>query len=165
MVFGMGRPMATLMTRRRVFVGLGALALGGAGFAALGGRNAFYAAITETVDGAQIDAPTAHRMASDGTLTLVDIRRPEEWAATGSGEGAVRLDMRRADFISELTSIVGDDPGQPIALICARGVRSARMTNLLTDAGFTNIIDVPEGMMGSSAGPGWLARGLPLVRG
>jgi hypothetical protein len=38
------------------------------------------------------------------------------------------------------------------------------MSNLLENAGFTNIIDVPEGMMGSRAGPGWLKRGLPVVK-
>ena len=33
----------------------------------------------------------------------------------------------------------------------------------LREAGFTNIIDVPEGMLGSGAGPGWLKSGLPLT--
>jgi len=42
-------------------------------------------------------------------------------------------------------------------------VRSARVSNQLIAAGFTYIIDVPEGMLGSAAGPGWLERGLPLV--
>jgi hypothetical protein len=31
-------------------------------------------------------------------------------------------------------------------------------------AGFTRILDVPEGMVGSAAGPGWIARGLPVER-
>ncbi|MEO0931960.1 MAG: rhodanese-like domain-containing protein, partial [Pseudomonadota bacterium] len=46
--------------------------------------------------------------------------------------------------------------------ICARGVRSARMTNRLTQAGLTQIIDIPEGMLGSFAGPGWVKRDLPI---
>lgn len=37
------------------------------------------------------------------------------------------------------------------------------MTERLRAAGFTQIIDVPEGMLGSGAGPGWLKRGLPVV--
>ena len=67
----------------------------------------------------------------------------------------------RADFIAALTDAAGADRDAPIALICAGGVRSARLGRRLTEAGFTNIIDVPEGMQGSGAGPGWLRRGLP----
>ena len=33
----------------------------------------------------------------------------------------------------------------------------------MTKAGFSNIIDVPEGMLGSAAGPGWLAADLPTL--
>jgi rhodanese-related sulfurtransferase len=32
----------------------------------------------------------------------------------------------------------------------------------LREAGFTQVYNIKEGMMGSSAGPGWIARGLPL---
>lgn len=152
------------MTRRRViFGGVIAILLGGAFFAA-GGMNLFYAAITEETIADKIDTPTAHRLAQDGEIFLIDIRRPDEWKKTGSGEGAKRLDMRRKDFVVALDAVTGGDRTQPIALICARGVRSAYMTNRLAAAGFTNIIDVPEGMVGSGAGPGWIKRGLPLVR-
>ena len=107
---------------------------------------------------------TAHRLATEGDIHLIDIRRPDEWEKTGSGEGATRLDMRRDDFVDELIALTGGDRSAPVALICARGVRSARMTNRLVAAGFTNIIDVPEGMLGSKAGPGWLKSNLPLVK-
>lgn len=106
----------------------------------------------------------AHELALSGDITLIDIRRPEEWAYTGIGEGAEPLDMRRRDFIEALSALVEGDLARPIALICAGGVRSRRMSARLTEAGFTQIIDVPEGMMGSSAGPGWLARKLPILR-
>ena len=138
--------------------------IAGAAAYAAGGRNLFYDVLTEDVIGRQVDAPTAHDLAAKGEIVLIDILRPDEWASTGSGEGAVRLDMRRDDFIVELEKITAGDRTAPVALICARGVRSARLTNRLTEAGFNNIIDVPEGMLGSSAGPGWLKRGLPLDR-
>ncbi len=105
----------------------------------------------------------AYENATSGQITLIDIRRPDEWTKTGSGEGANRLDMRRQDFIAKLDEIVGGDRTKPVALICARGVRSNRMSQRLINAGYTNIIDVPEGMLGSKAGPGWLKRGLPVV--
>jgi len=113
-------------------------------------------------DGDAIDPPTAHKFALSGEITLIDIRRPDEWKKTGSGEGAHRLDLRRKDFITVLDGIVAGDRSKPVALICARGMRSNRMSQKLIKAGFTNIIDVPEGMLGSKAGPGWLKRKLPL---
>lgn len=96
-------------------------------------------------------------------ITLIDIRRPDEWQRTGVGAGAVPLDMRRRDFTAALLEVTEGRTDVPIALICARGVRSARLSAAMTDAGFTNIIDVPEGMLGSGAGPGWIKSGLPLV--
>lgn len=104
----------------------------------------------------------AHSAANEGIL-LIDIRRPDEWVRTGIGENAIPIDMRRSDFETELLEFAKGDTTRPIVLICARGVRSRRMAARLTEAGFTRIIDVPEGMLGSGAGPGWLKRGLPVV--
>ncbi len=112
-------------------------------------------------DGQAISPIQAHALAGAGELTLIDIRRPDEWRTTGIGEGAWGIDMRDENFIAQLEALVDYQREAPIALICARGVRSNRMSQRLLDAGFTNIIDVPEGMLGSSAGPGWLSRGLP----
>ncbi|MEJ6394282.1 rhodanese-like domain-containing protein [Gymnodinialimonas sp. 2305UL16-5] len=151
------------MDRRRLLIGAGALALVGAGFAATGGRNLFYTALSETVD-EQIDVATAHRLAAAGDILLIDIRRPDEWAATGSPVPGHRLDMRRADFTEALLALTSGAQDARVALICARGVRSSRLTNQLIEAGFTNIIDVPEGMLGSGAGPGWIREGLPVDR-
>jgi rhodanese-related sulfurtransferase len=150
---------------RRAFLGAGALvALSAGGFVAADGQNLFYAAITEEYPGGVLTAPEAHTKAVAGEITLIDIRRPDEWARTGSGEAAHRIDLRDRDFAARVQQAAGGDLAAPIALICARGVRSARVSNRLINAGFTNIIDVPEGMLGSAAGPGWLARGLPVVK-
>ncbi len=148
-------------TRR---IAIGAIVLMG-GLAVIGwaSPNIVYSLLTEEVDGHAISAPDAHEAAKAGDIFLIDIRRPDEWAATGSGEGAHRLDLRRNDFVDALIDIAMDRDA-PIALICARGVRSARTANRLIEAGFTNIVDVPEGMLGSAAGPGWLRRGLPVVK-
>ncbi len=150
---------------RRALIGGGVVAVGAGGFYAAGGRNVFYDLITEASAADALDPPSAHKLAGEGKITLVDIRRPDEWADTGSGEHAVRLDLRRDDFIEELDKLVGGDRSAPLALICARGVRSARENNKLIEAGFTNVIDVPEGMLGNSKGPGWIKRGLPLNTG
>lgn len=146
-----------LMTRRAA---LGAAVLAAGGLAALAyaryGYNAF--------DGSELTPPEAHAAAKAGDLILIDIRRPDEWVRTGVPEYATPLDMRRKDFTQALMQITGGDTSRPVALICARGVRSDRMSARLTEAGFTAIRDVPEGMLGSSAGPGWLARDLPVTQ-
>ena len=113
--------------------------------------------------GAEIDPARAHGAARAGRILLVDIRRPEEWAATGIPEGAHPIDMRRPDFTQALARLRAAHPGRPVALICARGVRSAALARRLAAAGLGPVINLPEGMLGSRAGPGWLARGLPVA--
>ena len=132
------------------------------GLAAAGGGLLAYPLISPTFPGATLDAATAHQRAIAGELLLIDIRRPDEWAATGTAAGAHRLDLRRDDFLTALDQIAGADRSRPIALICARGIRSARLANQLAQRGFTRIINIPEGMLGSADGPGWINRGLPL---
>ena len=121
----------------------------------------FWAMMTPENTGKELSVAQAYDQAIAGDIVLIDIRRPDEWRRTGIGEGAQPLDMRRDDFVEALGTLIGGDLSTPVALICARGVRSAGMTNRLTEAGFTGIIDVPEGMLGSRAGPGWLASKLP----
>lgn len=145
----------TKRTRRWVLLGGGAAIA--AGFAV---RE--YRLIPQDYAGGQMSADEAHKQAVSGDILLVDIRTPREWRATGVGHGARPLDMRREDFVQALTQLTDGNQSAPIALICARGVRSARLSNQLTEAGFTNIIDVPEGMLGSAAGPGWVRAGLPV---
>ena len=147
------------MTRRRAF-GLAAAAVivGGSVFA-----SRWFNVFADADGDGMIITPDAHAAAVAGRVILVDIRRPDEWRRTGVGEGAVPLDMRRDDFTEALLVQTGGRTDARVALICARGVRSRGLTARLTQAGFTSIIDVPEGMLGSGAGPGWLKRGLPTV--
>lgn len=144
---------------RRGFVLGGSAVLVGGAVGAGGWFN-----LTAKTGGAALTAPDAHAAALSGSITLVDIRRPDEWARTGVPEGGLALDMRRDDFTDVLLAHVGGDKDAAIALICARGVRSRGMSVRLRQAGFTHILDVPEGMRGSGAGGGWIKRGLPVVQ-
>ena len=101
-------------------------------------------------------------LAQDAVL-MIDVRTPGEWKETGIAEGAVALTMHSRDFIQNLVTVLEKNPGKPVAFICATGVRSAQVAQFLTENGVPNIIDVSEGMLGSDAGPGWIARGFPLV--
>lgn len=147
------------LPRRGLLVLGGAALAGGALFAA----NWFNLGASVQAD--QLRVQDAHAQAVAGQILLIDIRRPDEWARTGVGEGATPLDMRRPDFTKVLQQLTEAHPDRPIALICARGVRSRHLTGRLSAAGFTHILDVPEGMLGSGAGPGWLRAGLPVVQG
>ena len=116
-----------------------------------------------------LPAEAAHRATAAGEVTLVDIRLPVEWAETGVPEGAVAIPLQnplthglRPGFVDDLMAAVAGDPDREIALICARGRRSALARTLLEEAGFSAVHDVGEGMLGSASGPGWLARGLPV---
>ena len=150
-----------MLSRRKAMLGI--VGLGVVGVGAYAGPNFLYAALTPDTEARVLTPLAAYEAAKAGDIILIDIRRPDEWARTGSPEGGHRVDLRDADFTDRLAALADGDLGASIALICARGVRSARTSNVLAAAGFTNIIDVPEGMLGSGAGPGWINRGLPLV--
>jgi len=117
--------------------------------------------------GSIIDSTEALARAKAGDVTLMDVRSPEEWRETGIPQGASPITIHgpggMAGFVVAATRAVGGKKDQPIALICARGWRSHRVANALHDAGFTNVINVREGMLGNPLdGPGWLDRKLPV---
>ncbi len=98
-----------------------------------------------------------------GKAVLVDVRTPEEWAATGVAAAATAIDMTSPIFMDELQKLLASNPGKRLALICRSSNRSARLANLLeTQAGFTGLIDVAGGMLGKGADIGWIAAGLPV---
>lgn len=116
------------------------------------------------VPGNAISADAAFSAWAEGDLIIIDIRRPDEWASTGTPKGAVRLDVRQPNFLASLSEVMGGQMTVPIALICATGQRSAQMVARLEEIGLRQVFDIPEGMLGGKGGPGWIARGLPLDR-
>jgi rhodanese-related sulfurtransferase len=115
-----------------------------------------------------LTAEEAKALAIRGELTIVDVPLPFEWAETGLPEGAQGVSLQnplthevRGDFVADVLRALGGSEDRPIALICARGNRSAFARELLAEAGFTKVDDISEGMVGGANGPGWLARGLP----
>jgi rhodanese-related sulfurtransferase len=125
---------------------------------ALSSRN------SDAFTGSEVSPQEVHELAARGDVLLIDIRRPDEWRATGIPEHGYPIDMRDPQFLQRLLELTGGDADAPIALICARGVRSDRVSAALASAGFSQVIDVAEGMLGSRAGPGWLARDLPVSK-
>ena len=113
-----------------------------------------------------ISAADAFARAQAGELILIDVRSPYEWRQTGIPAGAQRATVHNsrglAGFFKEVVAIVGDAKGKAIALICARGWRSAAAASYLHKKGFTRVYDVSEGMLGRDDDPGWLERKLPV---
>ncbi len=115
-----------------------------------------------------LDAPAALARAEAGELVIIDVRTVAEWAETGLPLGAARVSLYpewgvpNTRFVADVLAAVGGDKTTPVAAICASGVRSSLARDLLVKSGFTEVFSISEGMLGSSYGPGWLARGLPL---
>jgi rhodanese-related sulfurtransferase len=109
----------------------------------------------------------ARTMAERGELTIIDVRLPVEWERTGIPQGALAIALQdatqqpREKFVADVLAALESDPTRPIALICARGHRSAFARQWLLQSGFSQVHDISEGMIGGEYGPGWLARALP----
>jgi rhodanese-related sulfurtransferase len=116
--------------------------------------------------GPTLTAPDAYAQAQAGKLTLIDIRHADEWHQTGIALGALRIDMTNDKggdgFAMQVSAALGGDKDTPIGLLSLAGNRGVNAQQVLIGAGFTHVYNIREGMMGSSAGPGWIARKLPL---
>lgn len=96
-------------------------------------------------------------------VALVDVRRPEEWQASGVIRGSLQLtffDAGGACDPAAWLDALGKQvpPGKPLALICRSGQRTGRIAAWLRqEGGYPTIYDACEGMLG------WLAENLPVV--
>lgn len=110
-----------------------------------------------------MSAPEAANAVASNEMILIDIRSPGEWTETGVAQGAIALTMHNPDFPQQITAILNADHGKTIGLICATGGRTEYVVSFLSQNGFDDVVDVSEGMMGNDRGPGWIARGMPLI--
>ena len=101
---------------------------------------------------AQDLSPSAYQnqfISSNTAHFLLDVRTPEEFA-TGHIHGAVNIPI---DVLGNHLSEVPTD--QPIVVYCRSGNRSAQASQILAQAGYTNIYD-----MGGLND--WTAQGFPV---
>jgi len=119
-------------------------------------------------DGRLLGAEQAWRLSQEGKVSVIDVRSAAEWRRTGIPRGARAVtiyDPRgETGFVDAMTRALGGDRTRPIAVICARGNRSTRAREMLERAGFTNVYDVVDGMLGRGAAKGWIDSGLPVER-
>ena len=114
---------------------------------------------------AEIGADIAFDIVQSGQAPLIDIRSPMEWFQSGVPEGATLISIHEPGFIEKLDAVLDGDKSKPFVLICRTGNRSPHIFQALTQHGYTNMFEVPEGMFGSyrSPHPGWVTRGLPVT--
>lgn len=97
----------------------------------------------------------------EGAL-LIDVREPKEWTETGMPATAKGVSISQPDFVQRILAETGGDKTKPVAVICRSGTRSAKAAQQLADAGFTNVTNVGDGMIGrEGVGQGWLSAKLP----
>jgi rhodanese-related sulfurtransferase len=89
-------------------------------------------------------APSAAQITAAPVL-LVDIRRPEEWVETGVLPNALLITFESpAQFLRALAPHL--QPGQPVALICRTGNRTAQAARILAPVLEQPVIDLAGGM-------------------
>ncbi|MBC9007117.1 rhodanese-like domain-containing protein, partial [Micromonospora aurantiaca (nom. illeg.)] len=94
-----------------------------------------------------VDAATAEKLVSEGAVTLVDVREPDEWAA-GHAPHALHLPLGSLN--------PADVPaGRPVIAVCRSGKRSTIATGKLLAAG----LDARNLTGGMTA---WAQAGLPV---
>jgi len=96
-------------------------------------------------------------------IPVFDVRRPDEWRATGVIQGSQLLtfvDGRgklAPDFLPKFTQAVAKE--QPVILICRTGNRTSQLSKYLAEKlGYTKIYNVKNGITK------WIGGGLPVRR-
>lgn len=77
-----------------------------------------------------------------GDLVILDVRTPAEYAE-GHLMNAVNIDYESPDFASKIQSLI---KSKKYLVYCRSGRRSAAASQIMADAGFTNIINMLGGI-------------------
>jgi rhodanese-related sulfurtransferase len=113
-------------------------------------------------DVTEVDNPALQSLQAKG-VTIIDVRRPDEWKQTGIVEGSHGITFFDAKggydveaWLNELSVLI--KPDEPFILVCARGVRSSKIANLLDERlGYSAVHNVSNGILN------WLEEGNPVV--
>lgn len=126
---------------------------------------------TSAVSGAErlLGSIEASVKSKTGIVQIIDVRNSWEWKKTGVPKGAWTITIHGpkglAGFVSDVIGAVGGNKSKPVALICARGARSAQAAASLKLSGFQNVWNIREGILGNKQdGIGWLKQKLPVEK-
>jgi rhodanese-related sulfurtransferase len=101
----------------------------------------------------RVDAQTFAAAVAMPGITIIDVRRPDEFAA-GHIAGAVNYNVEGPDFASQ---IAGLDPKGTYAVYCHSGNRSQVAVAQMSQAGINHIFELQTGIAG------WQSAGYPTV--
>ena len=105
--------------------------------------KAMLAAANEAVP--KIDPDQAKAMVEKGEALVVDVRDPQEVAASGRIKGAVNVSRGMLEFRADPESPYHDkafDRGKPVLVYCASGGRAALAGKLLKDFGYDKVYNL-----------------------
>lgn len=94
----------------------------------------------------------ARKLIGEGTVTIVDVRTPEEYREAHL-DRATNIDISAPDFLERIETL---DKSHPYLVYCASGGRSARAVAEMEQQGFTVVYN----LMGGIAG--WIRGGFPV---
>jgi rhodanese-related sulfurtransferase len=100
----------------------------------------------------ETDVPTLARERAAGTVQIVDVREPDEWAG-GHIPGAVLIPLGQLGFRKGQL-----DPARPVVVVCRSGRRSLTGAEILLRAGFRDARSLVGGMVA------WAGAGQPVAR-
>ena len=118
--------------------------------------------IQAMADVTEVDNASLQSLQAQG-VTIIDVRRPDEWTDTGIIEGSHGITFFDAQgrydadaWLAELSELV--KPDEPFILICARGVRSSKIAGFLDKRlGYSDVHNVTAGILD------WIKQGEPVV--
>lgn len=83
-----------------------------------------------------VDAAEARSLIDDGAA-VIDVRTPEEFS-TGHLRGASNIDVQAADFHERVGEL---DKDASYVLYCRSGSRAGAAADMMTDMGFTDVVN------------------------
>ncbi|RYD39958.1 MAG: rhodanese-like domain-containing protein, partial [Verrucomicrobiaceae bacterium] len=96
----------------------------------------------------------SHRLATDGSIPLIDVRTPLEFDETHVRQARnIPLDELDPAALLSTGDLAAD---QPVYLLCRSGQRAAKAVEKLAKAGHGNTVVVEGGTLA------WIAAGLPV---
>ena len=122
------------------------------GIGACGGTPAASSPPSVASAPAEVDVAALKAARETGSVPLVDVRTPEEFA-DGHVPGAINIPV---DQLSQRLSELESHKTADLYLICRSGGRSARARDMLLEAGFAHPINVAGGTLA------WKSAGFPV---
>ncbi|HFB99858.1 MAG TPA: rhodanese-like domain-containing protein [Phaeodactylibacter sp.] len=101
----------------------------------------------------QVGVDEFEQLAKGGSVTLVDVRTPKEFAE-GHIDGAINVDWKNRHFADNIVKSVSND--KPVAIYCRSGNRATRAMFAMDALGFNEVYNLEHGIKS------WKAANKPL---